>query len=241
MSVWDWAALAVFVVCWLGYEPILRRLSHRSGAITTDMQAVRGAWMRAMAAREMRLVDSQLMGHAINSGSFFASANLILIAAVAGVMFGGEAALGGFSALGVQTAQRLVELKLALVAVCLARGFLDYIWSIRQMNYCLALIGAAPEAMDEARARAFADAVAEVLNPALSAFSQGARGYYFSLAAAGWLFGPAWLAAGAVTAFALLAWRQSRSQAARGLRAARAVLDSPSSQTRDEATPAELG
>ncbi|HYF23418.1 MAG TPA: DUF599 family protein [Caulobacteraceae bacterium] len=239
MSLWDWAALAVFAACWLGYEPILHRLSHRSGAITTDMQAVRGAWMRAMAGREMRLVDSQLMGHAINSGSFFASANLILIAAVAGVMFGGEAALGGFSALGVQAPARLVEMKLGLVAVCLARGFLDYIWSIRQMNYCLALIGAAPEGMEAEQARAYADAAAEVLNPALSAFSRGARAYYFSLAGAGWLFGPAWLAGGAIIAFALLAWRQSRSRAAMGLRTARALLETAPSQARD-AEPRDL-
>ena len=30
---------------------------------------------------------------------------------------------------------------LALVVLALARGLLDFIWAIRQMNYCLAAIG----------------------------------------------------------------------------------------------------
>ena len=45
---------------------------------------------------------------------------------------------------------KLLEAKLALVLVCLARGLLDFIWSIRQLNYALALIGAAPEVHSEA-------------------------------------------------------------------------------------------
>ena len=91
---------------------------------------------------------------------------------------------------------KLLVAKLALVLLCLARGLLDFIWSIRQLNYALALIGAAPEVHTEADRSALGDAAANLLNPALNAFSQGVRGYYFALAAAAWLFGPLWLALG---------------------------------------------
>ena len=64
-----------------------------------------------------------------------------------------------------------------------------------------------------------------MLNPALSAFSQGVRGYYFALASAAWLFGPWWLAAGVTSAFALLIWRQAGSPAARAVRTARRLLE----------------
>lgn len=223
MTGYDWAALALFAGVWIFYEQILRGVSRHS-LIATDMTVVRMAWMRAMANREMRLVDSQLMGHAINSASFFASANLILIAAVAGALFGGAMTLQGLSDLGVDARSgSTVEAKLALVTVCLARGFLDFIWSIRQMNYALALIGAAPEA--DGDREAFARATAEVLNPALSSFSQGVRGYYFALASAAWLFGPLAFVAATVASFALLIWRQSRSRASRGVRQARALLE----------------
>ena len=230
MTPFDWSALALFFMCWLGYDPMLKLLARRSGALNEDMLTIRHAWMTAMTRREIRLLDSQLLGHSINSGSFFASSNLLLIAAVGGILFGGESALKSFASVGAEAVPiPLLEAKLALVLACLSRGLLDFIWSIRQMNYTLALIGAAPEINGEAAHAAFGEATAQVLNPALAAFSQGVRGYYFALAAAAWLFGPIWLAAGVISAFALLVWRQSGSPAARAIRTARRLLDANSS------------
>lgn len=226
MTTIDWLGLGLFFLCWLGYDPLLKLLAHRSGSLNTDMLTVRHAWMTAMTHREIRLLDSQLLGHSINSGSFFASSNLLLIAGVAGILFGGDQALRGFAAVGAEAVPvRLLEAKLGLILLCLARGLLDFIWSIRQMNYTLALIGAAPEIHTEADKIAFGEATAQVLNPALAAFSQGVRGYYFALAAASWLFGPVWLCAGVLSAFALLVWRQSGSPAARAIRTARRLLE----------------
>ena len=226
MSLFDWIALALFFIAWLGYGPILSLIARRSGSLNDDMLVVRDSWMTAMTHREIRLIDSQLMGHSINSASFFASTNLLLIAAVAGILFGGENALRGFAAVGAEAVPvKILEAKLALVLVCLARGFLDFIWSLRQMNYALALIGAAPEIHSETDKVAYGHAVARVLNPALGGFSQGVRGYYFALAAAAWLFGPTWLALGVISAFGLLVWRQAGSPAAQAVRAARRLLE----------------
>lgn len=226
MTSFDYVALGLFFLCWLGYGPLLGVLARRSGTLNDDMIVVRRVWMTAMAHREVRLVDSQLMGHSINTASFFASTNLLLIAAVAGVLFGGDNTLRGFASLGAEAVSaRLLEIKLALVLVCLARGLLDFIWSIRQLNYALALIGAAPEVHVEVDRAALGEAATNLLNPALSAFSQGVRGYYFALAAAAWLFGPVWLAIAVLTAIGLLLWRQAGSPAARALRSARRLLE----------------
>ena len=225
MSWIDWAALALFFICWLGYGPILSFIGKKGGSLNDDMTHVRAVWMRSMAHREIRLVDSQLMGHSINSASFFASTNLLLIAAVGGILFGGESALQGFAAVGAETVpMKILEAKLALVIVCLTRGFLDFIWALRQMNYTLALIGSAPELHSKTDRKAFSEAAGQLLNPALSAFSQGVRGYYFALAAAAWLFGPLWLALGVVSSFGLLLYRQEASPAARAIRKARRLL-----------------
>jgi uncharacterized membrane protein len=226
MTLFDWLALTLFAVCWLGYGPLLNLLAQRSGTLNDDMAVVRRVWMTAMSHREVRLVDSQLLGHTINSGGFFASTNLLLIAAVGSVLFGGEQALEGFASVGAEEVPaRLLTAKLALVLVCLSRGLLDFIWSIRQLNYALALIGAAPEVNTEADRAALGNAAADLLNPALNAFSQGVRGYYFALAAAAWLFGPQWLALGVAAAFCLLVWRQAGSPAARAVRNARRLLE----------------
>ena len=226
MTILDYLALALFFLCWLGYGPLLKLLAHRTGTLNDDMGIVRRVWMTAMTHREMRLVDSQLMGHSINSASFFASTNLLLIAAVAGILFGGQTALDGFASIGAEAVPtRVLEAKLALVLICLVRGLLDFIWALRQMNYTLALIGAAPEIHTEADRVALGAAATDLLNPALNTFSQGVRGYYFALAAAAWLFGPVWLAAGVAAAFCLLVWRQSGSPAARAIRSARRLLE----------------
>jgi len=222
----DIFALAVFAVVWLAYEPILKLLS-RGPAINTDMTVLRAAWMRRMAGRENRFIDSQLMGHAINSASFFASSNLILIAAVAGALFSGDSAWSQIERLGfVEAGPRILfEVKLGLVMVTLARGLLAFIWAIRQMNYTLAAIGAAPETAGEGDRKAWGEAAGDLLNPALSSFNAGVRGYYFALAAAAWLLGPWALVIATAGATGLLLWRQRRSRAADAVRRLRSLAE----------------
>ena len=229
MPLADLAALTLFLVSWIAYEPVLKATAGGS-ILNTDMAAIRVAWMRRMAARESRFMDGQLLGHALNTGSFFASSNLLLIAAAAGALFGGEKTFASVSSLAlIRTSSRLMfELQLSLVLITLARGLLDFIWSIRQMNYCLTIIGAAPEGedlQDTTLKTAFAEASAAVLNPALSAFNAGVRGYYFALAAAAWIFGPAAFAIATLGAVGLLVWRQRRSSAAGAVARLRRVLD----------------
>lgn len=226
MSILDWIALVVFLLAWLGYDPLLGLLARHSGTLNADMLTVRNSWMVAMTNRQMRLVDAQLMGHTISSASFFASTNLLLIAAVAGVLFGGDTALRNIAAIGTEvTSIKVMEAKLALVLVCLARGLLDFVWALRQLNYTVALIGAAPEVHEEADRTAYGAAVGKVLNPALSSFNRGERGYYFALAAAAWMFGGLWLFLAATMVTGLLLWRQSASPSARAVRAAKRLLD----------------
>lgn len=223
----DLLALALFLACWLGLEPITRRLSRPAGMLNTNMTMVRLAWMRRMVMRDMRLLDGQLMGHVINSASFFASSNLILIAATAGTMFGSDVAARVLATLPIVAPTSAVgfQLKLGLVVLCLVRSLLDFIWSIRQMNYCLAAIGAAPEQAPRERQEAYAQATAAVLNPALSSFNTGVRGYYFALAAASWLMGPIPFAIVTAGAVVLVMWLQGRSRSADGIRRLRALLE----------------
>jgi uncharacterized membrane protein len=228
MGTADWAALSLYLLLWLGYEPILRHVAKASGVLATDLTTVRGFWMRAMATRQdTRLLDGQLLGHVITSASFFTSSNLILTAGVAGVLFGGHATLGKAYEIGFAAGSLpLFQAKLALVLAALTRGILSFIWAIRQVNYTIALIGAAPDSgADQGLLRAYGEAVSQVLNPALSSFSHGIRAYYFALAAASWLFGPVVFTAGTVAAFFVLIYRQSNSRSAKGVRRARALLE----------------
>jgi uncharacterized membrane protein len=223
----DVAALAMFLAAWLLYEPFIKQLGRRGGVINTDLTAIRARWMRNMVTRENRFMDGQLLGQSLNSASFFTSSNLILIAAIAGALFGGERTFRTASSLMViQTSSRaLFEAQLALVLICLARGLLDLIWAIRQFNYCLAAIGAVPLEVDPAHHPEFGEVAARLLNPALSSFNAGVRAYYFALAASAWLFGPWALMAATAGAVGLLLWRQRGSKTARAVRDLRKLLE----------------
>jgi uncharacterized membrane protein len=227
----DLAALAVFALAWFFYEPLLSAFGkRRGGVLNTDMTVIRGAWMVTATGREVRLMDGQLLGHALNSASFFASSNLLLIAAAAGALFGGDSTFRSVSALEVvRTSSRLLfEVQLALVLLTLARGLLDFIWSIRQLNYCIAALGAVPEPLAEAERPAYGAVLVRLLNPALGSFNSGVRGYYFALAAAAWLFGPIAFAAATLGAVSLLFWRQRHSPAAAAIHDFRRMIEARS-------------
>jgi uncharacterized membrane protein len=186
-----------------------------------------------MARRENRWMDGQLLGQTLSSSSFFASSNLILIAATAGVLFGGQTSFRNVSSLVViKTSTRMLfEFQLSLVLLTLARGLLDFIWGIRQLNYVLAAIGATPEHADDETHHAFGEAAGRLLNPALHSVNSGVRGYYFALAAAAWLFGPIPFIVATLGAVSLLVWRQRRSPAAYAIADLRKLIESYSPPT----------
>jgi uncharacterized membrane protein len=223
----DTLALILFALAWVAYEPALKALSRGRTLINTDMVTIRTAWMRAMVGRDQRLLDSQLVGHALNSASFFASSNLILIAAAAGILGGGDAAWRSIRAAPfvAEASRVLFDLKLAVIAITLARSLLAFIWAIRQLNYCLAIIGAAPTSELAEKRAAYGEAAADVLTAGLSSFNSGVRGYYFALAAAAWLLGPWAFATATLGGVVLLAWRQAASPAAKALRRVRLLLE----------------
>jgi uncharacterized membrane protein len=240
---WNGLACAWFLAAWLGYSPLVRRLWKDGGAINTDMEFVRARWMLTMAHRkEQRLLDGQLMGHALGSASFFASSNLILIAAAAGVLFGGDQSYHKIlQAPGLQHAPRLLfDAKIVLITAALVRGLMDFIWSIRQMNYALAVIGATPDHQPPHWLDRYAKAAARIMNPAFDSANSGVRGYYFALAAAAWLVGPAALILATTAITAMLLWRQRRAPAADGVRAARALLETAPTEHGPEKLPIDI-
>lgn len=226
METTDYIALVIFAICWFGYEPLLRSISTRAGLISKHISVLRQQWMRNFIGREVKLFDSNLLGHSVNSASFFASANLILIAAIAGAIFEGHISKNIVTSLGMDASNRhLFDLKFAIILLCLARGFFNFTWAIRQMNYCAAAMGAVPHDLTQEEAEETSSALAQIVEPAMSHFSQGVRGYYFSIAAAMWLYGPQYLIAGTLGAIGLLLWRQSASGSAGGLKSLRTIIE----------------
>jgi uncharacterized membrane protein len=223
----DMAALIIFLIAWVAYERMLAHVAQKAGAINFHMAQVRAAWMTRFMARDVRIMDTNLLGHMLNSASFFASTNLLLIAAAAGLLVGGQSSLENLESLALTapSAGWLVQIKVALIVAMLAKGLLDFIWAIRQLNYALAIVGAAPDFAEPARHRRYAEAAVQVLNPAMTAFNRGVRAYYFALAATAWIISPWAMVLAVLASVGLLMWRQVHSPAAIGVRAVVAALD----------------
>lgn len=223
LPITDAVALALFLAAWLGYPLFIRLVG--PGAINAGLHDVRVLWMRSMAGRDNRIVDSSLIGHVVHSASFFASTSLIAIGALIGVLTGLDRLQPAIEGLGAATPRGLLELRILLPLAVLVQGLFHLTWALRQMNYTVALIGATPQMRQPtAQCVALAEATAGVLSSAVATFNAGIRSYYFALAALAWLAGPValMLAAGGLTG--MLLYRQGASGVARQMRRARLLI-----------------
>ena len=210
----DVAALAWFLIVWLGYGWIADRIPGRAIGLNHHMVALRQCWMERMVERDNRIMDSQLVGHTIHSVTFFASTTMLVLAGLVGV-FGSvdriHATLGEMS-FPVRTSREFFEAKTLLLMALFVHGFFKFTWSLRQFNYLCALIGSTPVAPVPREARGqVARASAAMLTEAVVSFNAGLRAYYFAIGLLAWFIQP-WLFM-ALTAWmlAVLINRQLRS------------------------------
>ena len=223
----DLAALVLFCALWLGYGPAVRKFG--GSAINIGLHSARVLWMRSMLMRDNRIVDSSLIGHVVHSASFFASTSLIAIGALLGVITGLDRlqpAVEGLS-VGMPVSRQLLEIKVLLPLAVLVHGMFKLTWSLRQLNYTVALLGAMPPApVEPARRVVLADAVGGIMSSAISTFNDGIRSYYFAIAGLAWLAGPLWLATAALALIGILLHRQLGSRVSRQFREARLLVES---------------
>jgi uncharacterized membrane protein len=222
----DLCAVALFCALWLGYGPGVRWFA--SGAINAGLDQVRVLWMRSMLMRDNRIPDASLIGHVVHSASFFASTSLIAIGALLGVLTGLEKVQGAIEGVALvnPSSRQLLELKVLLPLIVLVHGLFKLTWALRQLNYTIALMGAAPPSPVDASVRTqLADAIGAVLSGALATFNAGIRSYYFAIAGLTWLAGPIPLALAAVALLSLLLHRQLGSVVASRFHTARRLIE----------------
>jgi uncharacterized membrane protein len=231
----DMACLAVFVLTWLSYGYAVHRFS--PGSINARLGGLRVAWMRTLLRRDNRIVDSGLLGHVVNSASFFASASLIVIGALVSLLSNVDHLQPAIEGLAfvAPVSRRLFEIKVVLPLVVMVYGFVQFTWAIRQLNYTIVLIGAAPDYRSVGAFRErLAQAIGGVMTAALYSFNSGLRSYYYAIASLTWLAAPWAMALTAVMLTGLLVWRQIASPTARLFQEALAATDAAHEALQDE-------
>lgn len=214
----DVAAIAWFLGAWTLFTLIQDHLLRGRVAVNQHLILIRRAWMERMLERDNRIMDSQLVGHTMNSCTFFASTTMLVLAGLVG-SFGAiervHEILGGLS-FTVHTSREFLELKVLLMMGIFVFGFFKFTWALRQYNYCCALLGSAPlPPVPDAERRSMATTLAAAMTLAVKAFNGGLRSYYFAMAALAWFIHPWMFIAATAGVIGVLVRRQGFSRTER--------------------------
>ena len=146
----DWLALAVFVASWAAYSWLVDYSPWRDRTLTAVMDRQRQRWMEMLAKREIRIVDTAIIGGLQNGTAFFASTSLLAIGAAFAFLTQSDQVLTAVGALPFPfTASRAAwEVKAMGLLFIYAYAFFKFGWSYRLFNYTSILIGAIPFAAE---------------------------------------------------------------------------------------------
>lgn len=220
LAAFDWAALALFFVAWVGYAQFAHRRASVQPSLLAASNRVRRQWMLQATYREVRVIDGVVVQSLSASPSFFASTSLLIIGGLLAALGTGDqtGALLKELPFAVRTSTLVLELKLVLLAGVFVYAFFRFSWSLRLYSMGALLVAAAPdfkvfETLPVEERERFADKAGAVVGLAAEAFNDGLRAYYFAFAAAAWLFSPLAMVVGSAGVVAILYMREFRSQA----------------------------
>jgi len=215
----DAAALVFFVAAWIGYHVAVETGPRAGKSLNTTMNLRRARWIEQAMAREVRIIDTQVMAGLQNGTAFFASTSLIAIGGALTLLQSADRVVEIFSDLpfATQMTRAAWEIKVIGLAVIFAYAFFKFSWSYRLFNYCTILIGALPPretAGEPASRRAMHEATAMNVS-AGKHFNRGQRAFFFALAYLGWFLGPVPFFAATAAVLTVMWRRQFASDSAR--------------------------
>jgi uncharacterized membrane protein len=207
----DLVALAWFVGSWVGYAILLEHTTYGRTSLNALMNRHRESWMRLMLARDVRIVDTQLLASLANGTAFFASTSLIAIGGALTLLRSTEGIIEVMAALPFGFASTRVqwEAKTIGLAIVFVYAFFKFAWSYRLFNYVAIMLGAMPpwDEKDTPAAIDHAARTARLFEIAGRHFNRGQRAFFLALGYLGWFVGP-WVFIGTTTAVVLVMWRR---------------------------------
>lgn len=219
LSTADLGALVFFIVVWVLYgQAVAGRLFKRT-TLSTAMNAQRARWMQTMAVREIRIVDTAIMGGLQQGTAFFASSSLIALGGCFALLGASERVLTVLAELPLasSTSQAAFQVKVLGLMVILAHAFFKFGWAYRLFNYCTILIGAVPmvhgNAADTPEVQVAVARATRMNVLGGKHFNAGLRAIFFSIGYLGWFVNPAVFVLTTLWLLAVLVRRQFFSQA----------------------------
>ncbi|CAN7571361.1 DUF599 domain-containing protein [Mesorhizobium amorphae] len=219
LSTADLAALGFFLLVWVLHTLASDGRLVSRVSLTTAMNVQRETWMRTMAEREIRIVDTAIMSGLQQGTAFFASSSLIALGGCFALLGASDQVLSALSDLpfGTTSSRAAFQMKVLGVVLILAFSFFKFGWAYRLFNYCSILIGCVPIPHGEASRNPVTQAAvwraARMNMLAGKHFNSGLRGVFFSIAYLGWFVDPIVFVLSTLLLLAVLVRRQFFSAA----------------------------
>ncbi len=194
ISVWDIFSILLFFAAWYSIAWVGRhRKDNEKLTLSSISKNYRNQWMLNLLERDNRMSDVALMGNLMRSVSFFASTSILILASLIAVFGVVDDALRIFHDIpyAQQVSAAFWKIKLFLMVFIFVYIFFKLVWSLRQFNSTVIMIGAAPDSFNtDEDLFSYANNLGIVLNRSSQHFIEGMRGFEFALAAMAWFIHP---------------------------------------------------
>ena len=186
----DLTALTLLGLAWVGIGWIIEHDSSKRPSVSVIMAGYRREWMIQFVTREPRIFDANILANLRQSTTFFASTSMIGIGGGLALIGNKDQLLGIAQDLSLENAPAVVwEVKILIVILFLANGFLKFVWSHRLFGYCAVILASVPNDATDPTCIPRASQAAEINITAARSFNRGLRSVYFALGALAWLLG----------------------------------------------------
>jgi len=207
----DLIALLWFLAAWLGSSFVIEMTPRGKAGLNSLMHRYRGLWMQRMLARDMRMMDGQVIAALQNGTAFFASTSLIALGGALTLFRSSEDMLTVVAALpfGVPVSHVQWEMKVVGLMIIFIYAFFKFAWSYRLYNYVAILLGAMPPASqkDTPQAEAHVMRTTRLFEAAGRHFNRGQRAFFFALGYLGWFISP-WILFITTAMVVIVTWRR---------------------------------
>jgi uncharacterized membrane protein len=212
----DLYALLCFLVCWTGYTWFADQLRRDGGNIMIAMHDVRLQWMERMLRRDVRIGDVNIVSSLARGTGVFVTTTVFIMAGLVTILGALDKARALISDLSfvVPATREMWEMKILLLILIFVYAFFKFVWSLRQFNFAMMLVGSAPlhDETDAPDRDSFARRASRVISLAVDSFNRGVRAYYFGLATLGWIIDPWVFGVASIWVILVLYRREFRSQ-----------------------------
>lgn len=193
VSILDALALAVFLICWLGFGTFANWRVQQRPCLMSAVRNFRQAWIERMCERENHVADATLISNLLRGALFLASTTVFILGGLAALLGTSSKVADVIAQLPFATAAapQVAEMKALVLIFVFVYAFFKFTWSAWQYNVLSIMVGAMPAPGTASPGlKAYGEAAARVLALAGESYNNGMRAYYFSIPLMAWFHDP---------------------------------------------------